>query len=333
MWQFFKDYHFYRPAEKRAIVVLLTLIVLTIGATFWYERTHQSVLSPEEAAALQVFADSQQQQAGDRRTDISTETAAQQRLEPFDPNTADTLTLVQLGLRPFVVNNVLRYRAKGGVFRQASDFRKIYGLTDEEFTVLAPYIVIRPTSDVSSAQRQGLMMQDAADSLSKAYDKSRQTREMTEGSHRDSVPSLLKEATYEKIEKYEPGTLVDLNKADTTELKKIPGIGSAIARMIVTYRAQLGGFYEVGQLREINLDADPLLSWFAIDEADIRKLSVNSLSADRLRRHPYINFYQAKALVEHRRKHGALTSLQPFVLYEEFTASDLDRLSHYLSFD
>lgn len=330
MWQFFKDYHFYRPAEKRAIVVLLTLIVLTIGATFWYERTHQLVLSPEDAAALQTFSG---QQDDNHRTASSTQTNAQQRLQPFDPNTADTLTLVQLGLRPFVVNNVLRYRAKGGVFRQASDFRKIYGLTDEEFTVLAPYIVIRPTSDVSSAQRQGLMMQDAADSLSKAYDKSRQTREMTEGSHRDSVPSLLKEATYEKIEKYEPGTLVDLNKADTTELKKIPGIGSAIARMIVTYRAQLGGFYEVGQLREINLDADPLLSWFAIDEADIRKLSVNSLSADRLRRHPYINFYQAKALVEHRRKHGALTSLQPFVLYEEFTASDLDRLSHYLSFD
>ena len=29
---------------------------------------------------------------------------------------------------------------------------------------------------------------------------------------------------------------MNLNEADTTELKKIPGIGSAIARMIVNYR-------------------------------------------------------------------------------------------------
>ncbi len=35
MWQFIKDYHFYRPEEKRAIIVLLTLIVLTISATFF----------------------------------------------------------------------------------------------------------------------------------------------------------------------------------------------------------------------------------------------------------------------------------------------------------
>ena len=330
MWQFFKDYHFYRPTEKRAIVVLLALIVLTIGVTTYYEQTHQPVLSPEDAAALQTFAG---QQDDNRRTASSTQTTAQQRLQPFDPNTADTLTLVQLGLRPFVVSNVLRYRAKGGVFRQASDFRKIYGLTDEEFTVLAPYIVIRSTSDVSSVQRQESVAQTSSDGSSRSYGSSRQAWERDEGTHQDSVPSLLKEAAYEKIEKYKPGTLVDLNKADTTELKKIPGIGSAIARMIVTYRAQLGGFYKVEQLREINLDADPLLSWFTVDEADIRQLSVNTLSADRLRRHPYINFYQAKALVEHRRKHGALTSLQPFVLYEEFTASDLDRLSHYLSFD
>ena len=127
--------------------------------------------------------------------------------------------------------------------------------------------------------------------------------------------------------------VVDLNKADTTELKKIPGIGTVIANMIINYRNQLGGYYEVEQLREINLDADQLMSWFSIDEADIRKIPVNRANVDRLRRHPYINFYQAKALVEHRRKHGDLTSLKPFVLYEEFTEAELEKINHYLSFD
>ena len=50
--------------------------------------------------------------------------------------------------------------------------------------------------------------------------------------------------------KYQPGTVINLNEADTTELKKVPGIGSAIARMIVNYRTQLGGFYKIEQLQE-----------------------------------------------------------------------------------
>lgn len=53
--------------------------------------------------------------------------------------------------------------------------------------------------------------------------------------------------------KYQPGTVINLNEADTTELKKIPGIGSAIARMIVNYRTQLGGFYKIEQLQEKHL--------------------------------------------------------------------------------
>ena len=61
--------------------------------------------------------------------------------------------------------------------------------------------------------------------------------------------------------KYQPGTVINLNEADTTELKKIPGIGSAIARMIVNYRTQLGGFYKIEQLQEKHLKAElfPLL--------------------------------------------------------------------------
>ena len=42
---------------------------------------------------------------------------------------------------------------------------------------------------------------------------------------------------------------------------------------------------------------------------------------------------QAKAIVEYRRKHGLLKSLKPLALYEEFTPDDLERLSHYLSFE
>lgn len=112
-------------------------------------------------------------------------------------------------------------------------------------------------------------------------------------------------------EKYPSGTLVDLNRADTTELKKIPGIGSGIARLIIGYRQRLGGFYNITQLQEIHLDTSQLQSWFSIDTRAIHLINLNRSSIERLRNHPYINFYQAKAFVEYRKKKGDLHSLKP----------------------
>ncbi len=242
------------------------------------------------------------------------------RLTPFafDPNTADSLTLRRLGLPQWMASNVLSYRRKNGRFCQPEDFRRIYGLTQQQFDTLRPYIVIAPAAGDSSASRPPVRPSSAT----------------------QQAPSLLLArrgadnlSARPQVRKYAPGTTLDLNRADTTELKKIPGIGSGIARLISNYRRQLGGFYRIEQLGEIGLDHRQLAAWFRIDTAALQRLDVNRTGIERLRRHPYLNFYQAKAIVEYRRKHGPLKSLKPFTLYEEFTPDDLERLTHYLSFD
>ena len=52
-----------------------------------------------------------------------------------------------------------------------------------------------------------------------------------------------------------------------------------------------------------------------------------------MRNHPYMNFYQAKAIMEHRRRFGKIKSLSDISLYTEFTRKDLERLSPYIDFD
>ena len=91
--------------------------------------------------------------------------------------------------------------------------------------------------------------------------------------------------------------MLDLNNADTTELKKIPGIGSGIARLIVGYRKRLGGFYKIEQLEEVHLDYHQLQAWFTVAPSEIRRINLNHAGIERLCYHPYINIYQAKALV------------------------------------
>lgn len=222
-------------------------------------------------------------------------------LFPFDPNTADSFTLTRLGLPPFVARNVVKYRLAGGRFATPESFARIYGLSQEQFNALRPYIAI-----------------------GEEYCAKRDTSRPRSAVVRDTV-------RYPR--KYPAGTVIELNAADTAELKKIPGIGSGIARRICAYRSRLGGFSEAGQLQEIPYVPDTLGKWFRVDTALIRRIDVNRASLERLRSHPYLNFYQAKVIIEHRKRKGRLKNLRQLSLYEEFTPADLERLAPYFCFD
>ena len=62
------------------------------------------------------------------------------------------------------------------------------------------------------------------------------------------------------------------------------------------------------------------------------KLNVNRLTLSQLRRHPYIGFYQAKTIIDHRRLHGPLRSLDDLRLYKDFPPETIERLRHYIEF-
>lgn len=141
---------------------------------------------------------------------------------------------------------------------------------------------------------------------------------------------------YTRTEKYAPGTLVELNTADTTILKKVPGIGSAFARRIIKYRELLGGFYDVSQLAEVyGIDEEryqALAPWFIADTLRIRRLEVNTLPATALRNHPYLDYRQAKTIEQLRKQKSRLSGWENLQLIEEFTDTDKKRLTPYLSF-
>ncbi len=143
--------------------------------------------------------------------------------------------------------------------------------------------------------------------------------------------------TYVPTEKYNPGTIVQINRIDTTELTRIPGIGKSYATRILNYRQLLGGYYSVEQLKEVYGMYEELYEkihpFFSISADSLRRIPVNQSSVERLKSHPYINFYQAKAIVELRKKKGKLKDLSELSLLEEFSAYDLERIKYYLSFD
>ena len=303
MW---KDFFYFSLSERRAIYVLLVLIAVLIIAIIWTPTSGvQSVYDVAEADSL-VLKLKQKEERKSFSKNERIQGTVPTALAPFEPNLADSIELLCLGLPSYVVNNVLKYRQKGGRFSTPESFARIYGLTEEKFKELKPYIYI--SKDFIKKPEQRKILQE------------RPNREHM----MDSLPKPFK---------YPEGTLVDVNAADTTELKKIPGIGNGIARRIVAYRNRLGGFYSLEQLNEVEFVSADLFKWFKLESDSIRKLPINRVGLDKLRAHPYINFYQAKVIVEYRRKRGEIKSLSQLSLYEEFTEKDLKRLSAYVSFD
>ena len=233
----------------------------------------------------------------------------------FDPNTADSTELLRLGLQPWQVRNIYRYRAKGGVYRKKEDFARLYGLTVKDYRRLEPYIRISedylPASTlVGNARRTSF----------------------SSGTSFPSSTSNYKKDSLRYPVKIREGEHVVLNTADTSMLRKVPGIGAYYAKEIVRYGKWLGGYVHVSQLDEIDNFPKEAKKYFVITDPHPQKLSINKLTLQQLRRHPYINYYQAKAIVDYRRLHGDIKSLRDLRFSSDFTDEDIRRLEPYIAY-
>ena len=251
-----RDFFYFSRGERRGILTLITAtgIVLLSGylISAWQHRENISPADiAEQAAARQEYDEfmaslEEQEQPRSRWKHTSYERKEAEIpvvLVPFNPNKADSMAFRHLGLPAWMVKNIVHCRSKGGKCQNPEYFKKMYGMTEEQYSNLSPYIYIAP--------------EDTARNTPQLY--------------------IPQPAQAENI-KYASGTVIDLNLADTTELKKIPGIGSGIARLIVGYRQRLGGFYQIEQFKDIQIDTRQLQAWFSIKPTDIHHINLNHSS-------------------------------------------------------
>lgn len=293
---------FLSRSEKRGLLLLLFLLLCVSGGMLYVGMTERVgtvvQLSPGDAAELEAFAEATKERKRQREVERTTIASP----FPFNPNTADSATLIKVGLKSWQVKNLLAYRRAGGRWKDADDFKRLYGLTEEEYQRLRPYIKIPPpVKDVYFTEN----------------DRARQ----------DSLRQL-------RPEKFAELTVLDLNTVDTLTLRKIPGVGVGYSRSIVSYRQRLGGFVSVAQLKEIEGLPDRIEEWFTVDEnAAVNRISINKSDFKTLLRHPYLSYEQVKVITTHIRKYGPLRSWKDLQLYKEFTSRDFERLTPYFMFE
>ena len=316
MW---KDFLYFSKGQRAGIITLIILIIIALTAN--YMMPYYFPAKNQDGAKFLKEVDSfkkslvsrdslrqlEWQRQNEERQRIYEEKYKHQTIYPtyqpfekrkdsytlfhFDPNTIDSTGFVSLGLKPYIASNILKYRHKGGIFRTAADFAKVYGILPEKMKELEPYITI---AEIKTIKTQ------------------------SENAKRTDL-------------------IIDLNSADTTLLMQVKGIGRGYAKGIIRFRQSTGGFVTVDQLSEIygmrpdNLEK--IRPFCTVNTALIQKIRINTATVERLKSHPYLNFYKAKAIYELRRNKGKLKDINDLKVLSELSTDDLTRIKPYLNFE
>ena len=289
-----REFFYLQKSDRKVILALLTVIVIALGIILFTGSPSTSSISGTSRDSSHV-------------RNVSNSSLPTRQVERFffDPNTADSAQLRRLGLQTWQIRNIYKYRAAGGIYREKTDFARLYGLTVKEYRELEPYI--RISSDYLPA---ATLVKESASATAK--------HDTTFVHH---YPQKIAETAH-----------VVLNTADTTELMTVPGIGPYFARKIVQYGQRLGGYVNVDQLDEIENFPAESKRFLVVEGATPKKLNVNKLTLNELKRHPYINFYQAKDITDYRRLHGPIKSLQDLRLLKDFPQAAIERLLPYVTY-
>lgn len=307
--QITSDYFSFTSKDRIAVIVLAALIVIVVllpGFIADNNPRHQKVGSDTSwvAAARQLELNGPvekdnddeplQRHQFDRQYRTSTRPPAAASLFYFDPNTLDEAGWKKLGLRDKTIHTIINYVSKGGRFRKAGDLSKIYGLFEDEYARLEPYIRIEQTAT-------------------------------------EDRPLPVNTTTPKQAKSY---AMVDINTADTAAFIALPGIGSKLASRIVSFREKLGGFYAVEQVGETFGLADSVFQkikpMLQLNTIITKKININTAPFDELKQHPYIRYALAKSIIAYRDVHGAFEKTEDVKKIAMITDEVFEKIRYYL---
>ncbi len=224
----------------------------------------------------------------------------ERELFDFDPNLASVENFHSLGLASWQIKIIETYRNKGGKFKNADDFGKIYGIGLMQFQDLKPYIHILNVPKPANTD------------------------------------STFLHFALKPKKPVNENPIIELNSCDSFQLDKLPWIGKSMAARIIKYRDRLGGFSHAEQLMEVYgfrpESYEKVISRLKIDSLLIHKLKLNQIEYADLKKHPYLTPYQAKSIIKYR-EIKKFTSPEELDKNKLLSKESLLKLKPYLSFE
>lgn len=215
-------------------------------------------------------------------------------LQPFDPNTADSITFLQLGWKPWMVRTTLKYRNAGKVWRIKSDLKTLYGMTDSLYAQIEPYIMLPDSLPKDSIQHPAVQYTtNKRDTILELN-----TCDTTELKLLRGIGSYYAKMTVQKRNRI--GGYYSIE-----QLREIKG-----------------------------LPVDSVAQFFTVDTSYVVKIPVNRVKAPALSRLPYIGRYEnAQTIYDARKRQFKMHSMDDIRALNLYSEDTIRHLSHYLSFE
>ncbi|MBI2259758.1 MAG: helix-hairpin-helix domain-containing protein [Flavobacteriia bacterium] len=192
-------------------------------------------------------------------------------VKAFNPNTYSQKEWMKIGLTEKQAFWVLKYAEKG--FYSHEDLKKCFVISEELFSIIKDSLLypIKPQ---------------------KSY----------------AIDINLNKK--ENIKK----SKIEINSALEEDLLKIKGIGSFFAKNIIKRREALGGFVHKSQLLEVwKMDEQKLKDieeFIQIDVQNVKKIPINSITVEELKKHPYFSWNIANSIVKLRQQIGGYQNVE-----------------------
>ena len=296
-----KHYFNFNKGERNGIMAVIAIIILVLALPYIIKFT----IKDNSKEYLQFVKDIEQFELSLKNASDSVNEArildfqqmdrsvAENKITPFifNPNLLPSEQWSKMGLKDWQIKVIKKYEAKGGKFYKKEDFKRMFCISPSEYLILEPYISI-PEQKNEYAERKP------------------------------------------EIKEIKKKVLVDLNTADSVTLLTLYGVGPSFAKRIIKYRNLLGGFYSKNQLLEVyGFDQgklDQIEANCDVNPGGIKKININTIRTDELKKHPYMDYYTAKAIVDQRIILGRFTSLQQIKTIPLIHEDLFNKIQHYL---
>ena len=290
MWEIIREYLRYHKKERRAIITLCILVLLFSLIRFllpYLEKEPQ--LSPEQIAFYKselskLKIEPINHYSTNKLLELKeSETKSNITLAPrfsFNPNTCSVDDLLKIGFEIRVINNIVRYRNKGGYFKNKEAFSKLYGLSAKDFNKIKDSVIIeeRPSYardtlklekkvytikiiDINAADTFALMkIHGIGPSFARRI---LEYRERLGGFYKaEQLMEVwgIDTAHYLKIKEqvmvFESHKKININLCSISELRKHPYLSYNIANSIIVYRGKHGSYDKVDDIKQSVLVTD-----------------------------------------------------------------------------
>jgi len=370
-----KDFFYFTKGERNGIfgLIILILLIIIVPKIFLHHLSETKTNAEAFKKEILAFENSlytKEKENYKNRLDKYIEARYDTlNLFYFDPNITSDESFKKLGLTDKQITTIHNYLKKGGKFYIKDDFRKIYGIRQNQYLKLKPYILL---ADEVRKKENSLSINQKENNDSLFYfdpntlsaekfkllglnDKQIKTIEnyrnkggvfykkedfkkiygINNETYNKLAPFIKIEDKKESLKDIIPIEPIDINTANYDELINIKGIGDYLAKNIIWYREKLGGYIDKRQLLEIKnfrkTTFELIKSNIFIDTKKIKKININFAEINDLAKHPYLNYSKAKAIVNYRTKNGAYTSTNLLLEKKILPKETFEKIKKYLT--